>query len=148
MPQYDVIVVGLGVTGTATLAELARRGVRALGIERHAVGHDLGSSHGETRMIRLGYFEHPSYVPLLRRTYELWRGLEAATNTRLLHVTGIAEMGLPESDIVAGHARGFAAARAAARGPGCGGGDAAVSGVSPAARFRLRGPAGRRLCRG
>ncbi len=102
MPQYDVIVVGLGVTGTATLAELARRGVRALGIERHAVGHDLGSSHGETRMIRLGYFEHPSYVPLLRRTYELWRGLEAATNTRLLHVTGIAEMGLPESDIVAG----------------------------------------------
>ena len=148
MPQYDVIVVGLGVTGTATLAELARRGVRALGIERHAVGHDLGSSHGETRMIRLGYFEHPSYVPLLRRTYELWRGLEAATNTRLLHVTGIAEMGLPESDIVAGHAGRLAAARAAARGPGCGGGDAAVSGVSPAARFRLRSPAGRRLCRG
>jgi sarcosine oxidase len=102
MPQYDVIVVGLGVTGVATLAELARRGVRALGIERHAIGHDLGSSHGETRMIRLGYFEHPSYVPLLRRTYELWRGLEAAANTRLLHVTGIAEMGLPDSDIVAG----------------------------------------------
>jgi sarcosine oxidase len=102
MPQYDVIVVGLGITGVAALAELARRGVRAIGIERHAVGHDLGSSHGETRMIRLGYFEHPSYVPLLRRTYELWRGLEAATSTRLLHVTGIAEMGAPDSDIVAG----------------------------------------------
>jgi sarcosine oxidase len=102
MPQYDVIVVGLGVTGIATLAELARRDVRAIGIERHAVGHDLGSSHGETRMIRLGYFEHPSYVPLLRRTYELWRGLEAATGTKLLHVTGIAEMGTPDSEIVAG----------------------------------------------
>jgi sarcosine oxidase len=102
MPQYDVIVVGLGITGLATLAELARRGVRAAGIERHAVGHDLGSSHGETRMIRLGYFEHPSYVPLLRRTYELWRGLEAATGTKLLHVTGIAEIGLPDSDIIAG----------------------------------------------
>jgi sarcosine oxidase len=102
MPQYDVIVVGLGVTGIATLAELAKRGVRAVGIERHAVGHDLGSSHGETRMIRLGYFEHPSYVPLLRRTYELWRGLEAATGTKLLHITGIAEMGVPDSDIVAG----------------------------------------------
>jgi sarcosine oxidase len=102
MPQYDVIVVGLGVTGIATLAELAKRGVRAIGIERHAVGHDIGSSHGETRMIRLGYFEHPSYVPLLRRTYELWRGLEKATSTKLLHVTGIAEMGTPDSEIVAG----------------------------------------------
>jgi sarcosine oxidase len=102
MPQYDVIVVGLGITGIATLAELAKRGVRAVGIERHAPGHDLGSSHGETRMIRLGYFEHPSYVPLLRRTYELWRELEAATNTKLLHITGIAEMGLPGSDIVKG----------------------------------------------
>jgi sarcosine oxidase len=102
MPQYDVIVVGLGVTGLAALAELARRGVRALGIERHAVGHDLGSSHGETRMIRIGYFEHPSYVPLLRRTYALWRALDTVANTRLLHITGIAEMGLPDSDIVAG----------------------------------------------
>jgi sarcosine oxidase len=102
MPQYDVIVVGLGVTGLAALAELARRGVRALGIERHAVGHDLGSSHGETRMIRLGYFEHPSYVPLLRRTYALWRALDTVANTRLLHITGIAEMGPADSDIVAG----------------------------------------------
>ena len=78
MAQYDVVVVGLGAMGSAALLELARRGVRALGIERFAPGHDRGSSHGETRIIRLGYFEHPSYVPLLRRTYELWRELEAA----------------------------------------------------------------------
>lgn len=102
MPQYDVIVVGLGAIGSAALRVLARRGVRALGIERFALGHDQGSSHGETRMIRLGYFEHPSYVPLLRRTYALWRELEAEANTKLLHITGIAEMGLPDSDVVTG----------------------------------------------
>jgi sarcosine oxidase len=102
MPQYDTIVVGLGAIGCAALRTLAKRGVRVLGIERYALGHDLGSSHGETRMIRLGYFEHPSYVPLLRRTYALWRELEAQANTKLLHITGIAEMGLPDSDVVSG----------------------------------------------
>ncbi|AMN41054.1 N-methyl-L-tryptophan oxidase [Rhodoplanes sp. Z2-YC6860] len=102
MPQYDVIVVGLGAIGSATLRVLARRGVKVLGIERFALGHDRGSSHGETRMIRLGYFEHPSYVPLLRRTYALWRELEAEAGHKLLHITGIAEMGLPDSDVVAG----------------------------------------------
>jgi len=102
MPQYDVIVVGLGAIGSATLRALAKRGVRVLGIERHALGHDLGSSHGETRMIRLGYFEHPSYVPLLRATYALWREVETQANTKLLHITGIAEMGRPDSDVVAG----------------------------------------------
>ena len=102
MPQYDVIVVGLGAIGSAVLRVLAKRGVRALGIERHALGHDKGSSHGETRMIRLGYFEHPSYVPLLRRTYALWRELEAEAKTKLLHTTGIAEIGAPDSDVVAG----------------------------------------------
>jgi len=102
MPQYDTIVVGLGAIGSAVLRVLAKRGVRVLGIERHAPGHDQGSSHGETRMIRLGYFEHPSYVPLLRRTYALWRELEAEAKTRLLHITGIAEIGAPDSDVVMG----------------------------------------------
>src|ERR1051326_919484 len=102
MPQYDVIVVGLGAIGSAALRVLAKRGWQVLGIERHALGHDLGSSHGETRMIRLGYFEHPSYVPLLRKTYALWREVEAEASTRLLHITGIAEMGRPDSDVVAG----------------------------------------------
>src|ERR1044072_7659231 len=102
MPQFDVAVVGLGVIGSAALYELTRRGFRAVGVERSALGHDLGSSHGETRMIRLGYFEHPSYVPLLRRTYELWRELDAVANTRLLHINGIAEIEPVDSDIVAG----------------------------------------------
>jgi len=95
-------VVGLGAIGSAALRVLAKRGVRVLGIERFALGHDQGSSHGESRIIRLGYFEHPSYVPLLRRTYALWRELEAEAKTKLLHITGIAEMGPPDSDVVAG----------------------------------------------
>ena len=102
MPQYDVIVVGLGAIGSAALRVLAKRGVRVLGVERHALGHERGSSHGETRMIRLGYFEHPSYVPLLRRTYALWRELEGEAKTKLLHITGIAEIGAPDSDVVTG----------------------------------------------
>ncbi|HKA43656.1 MAG TPA: N-methyl-L-tryptophan oxidase [Burkholderiales bacterium] len=102
MAKYDAIVVGLGIMGTAALSTLARRGARVLGIERFAPGHDKGSSHGETRVIRLGYFEHPSYVPLLRSAYELWRELEAASGQELLRVTGIAEIGPPDGAVVPG----------------------------------------------
>src|ERR1041385_2022309 len=102
MVQFDVAVIGLGAMGSATLATLARRGVHAVGIEQFRPAHDRGSSHGETRIIRLGYFEHPSYVPLLRRTYELWRELEAETGQRLMRTTGIVEIGPPESAVVSG----------------------------------------------
>jgi sarcosine oxidase len=99
---YDVVVCGLGVTGSAALYHLARRGVRVLGLDRFTAGHDRGSSHGETRVIRLAYFEHPSYVPLLRRAYQLWRELESEAACPLLHVTGIAELGPPDGTLVPG----------------------------------------------
>jgi sarcosine oxidase len=102
MNHYDVVVCGLGVMGSAALHQLARRGQRVLGIERFAPGHDRGSSHGATRIIRLAYFEHPSYVPLVRRAYALWRELEQAAGQKLLHVTGIAEMGPPDGVLVSG----------------------------------------------
>src|SRR4051812_23296733 len=102
MAAHDVVVIGLGAMGSAALCTLARRGRRVLGIERFLPGHDHGSSHGITRLIRLGYFEHPSYVPLLRRAYELWRGLEQASGQKLLHVTGIAEIGPPDGVLVRG----------------------------------------------
>ena len=102
MARFDVVVIGLGVMGSAALHRLAVRGVRVLGIERYEPGHDRGSSHGATRMIRLGYFEHPSYVSLLRDVYPLWRELEAKIGRRLLHTTGIAEIGAPESELVKG----------------------------------------------
>ena len=111
---FDVVVIGLGAMGSAALYQLAKRGVRAVGIERFEPGHDRGSSHGLTRIIRMGYFEHPSYVPLVRRAYELWRELEAASGAKLLTVTGIAEMGLPDSVLVRRHARLVAPARPAA----------------------------------
>ena len=100
--RYDVVVCGLGAMGSAALHALARKGKRVLGLERYAPGHDRGSSHGLTRLIRLGYFEHPGYVPLLLRAYALWRELEAAAGRRLLHVTGIAEIGSPASTLVRG----------------------------------------------
>jgi sarcosine oxidase len=102
MKRYDVVVVGLGAMGSAALYHLARRGARVLGLERFEPGHDRGSSHGETRVIRLGYFEHPSYTPLLRRAYALWRDLEAAAGEPLLHITGIAEIGRPDGVLVQG----------------------------------------------
>jgi len=102
MARFDVVVCGLGAMGSSAVHHLARRGQRVLGLERYAPGHDHGSSHGATRIIRLGYFEHPSYVPLLRRAYELWHELEAACRQQLLHITGIAEIGPPDSALVRG----------------------------------------------
>jgi sarcosine oxidase len=91
--RFDVVVVGVGRMGSAALHHLARRGRRVLGLERFEVPHELGSSHGLTRIIRLAYFGHSSYVPLVRRAYELWRELEQEAGERLLHVTGIVEGG-------------------------------------------------------
>jgi sarcosine oxidase len=105
MAEYDVIVVGAGAMGSAALYHLSRRGLRVLGLERFEPGHDRGSSHGITRVIRLGYFEDPSYVPLLRRAYALWRELETASGRQLLHVTGIAEIGPPDGELVRGTLR-------------------------------------------
>lgn len=99
---HDVIVVGLGAMGSAALYHLARRNVRAIGLERFEPGHERGSSHGRTRIIRHGYFEHPSYVPLVRRAAAMWRELEAQSASRLMTVTGIAEIGKPDSTLVTG----------------------------------------------
>jgi sarcosine oxidase len=93
MERYDVAVVGIGGMGSAALYHLARRGKRVVGLERFDLLHEQGSSHGLTRIIRLAYFEHSDYVPLLRRAYELWRELESEAGERLLHVTGIVEGG-------------------------------------------------------
>src|SRR5579864_2564398 len=105
MASFDVAVIGLGAAGSAALAALSARARRVIGIERYAPGHDRGSSHGATRLIRLGYFEHPSYVPLLRAAYRLWRELEARSGRALLTVPGIVEIGAPDSELVEGTLR-------------------------------------------
>ena len=86
--HYDVIVAGVGAMGSAACYHLARRGLRVLGLEKHDIPHTMGSSHGTNRIIRLAYYEDPSYVPLLRRAYELWRELETGYGEQLLHITG------------------------------------------------------------
>ena len=88
MKAFDVAVIGLGAMGSAALFNLAKRGRRVIGFEQFEPGHDKGSSHGESRAIRLSYFEHPSYVPLARRAYEVWRELEQASGETILTVTG------------------------------------------------------------
>jgi sarcosine oxidase len=105
MSAVDVAVIGLGVMGSAALYHLAGRGLRVLGIEQFAPGHDRGSSHGDTRIIRLGYFEHPSYVPLVRAAYPLWRALEQKSGESLLQITGIIDLGVPDGALVAGTLR-------------------------------------------
>src|SRR5207247_8540467 len=87
MPTADVIVLGLGAMGSAAAYHLARRGVRVAGIEQYTPAHDRGSSHGRSRVIREAYFEHPDYVPLIQRAYELWRGVERATRERPPNIT-------------------------------------------------------------
>ena len=99
---YDVIVIGVGGMGSATVYELASRGLRVLGLERFDIPNDMGSSHGVNRIIRMAYFEDPSYVPLLRRSYERWRELESASGEQLLHITGSVDVGPEHGEVVAG----------------------------------------------
>jgi len=103
--KYDVIVIGIGSMGSAASYHLAKRGCRVLGLEQFNIGHDLGSSHGINRIIRLAYAENPAYVPLVRRAYELWRQLESVSGEQLLIVTGGIDAGPPDGAIVQGSLR-------------------------------------------
>jgi sarcosine oxidase len=88
--------------GSAALYHLARRGRRVLGLEQYSLGHERGSMHGHTRVVRLAYHEHPDYVPLLRRSYELWRELEQSAGEPLMHVIGGLEIGAPDGVLLPG----------------------------------------------
>jgi sarcosine oxidase len=110
------IVLGVGTMGAATCMELARRGVRVIGIDRSSVPNPHASHHGGSRIIRECYFEHPDYVPLLLRAGERWDELERTA--RALHVNhagpivhrcGVLYLGAPGSEVVE---RSLAAGRA------------------------------------
>jgi len=105
MNSYDVVVVGLGAMGSAAAFHLARRGRTVLGLERFTPPHAFGSSHGETRIIREAYFEHPLYVPLVHRAYQLWAELEQASGRDLLRITGGLMIGRPDGVLVSGARR-------------------------------------------
>jgi sarcosine oxidase len=88
-----VIVVGVGGMGSAACYQLALRGSRVLGIERHGIPHEFGSSHGLTRIIRLAYHESPAYVPLVRRAMMLWLETGDRFGEQLLFTTGSLDLG-------------------------------------------------------
>ena len=106
--RYNAIVLGLGAMGSATICQLALRGWRVLGLEQFSQGHSLGSSHGDSRIIRETYFEHPLYVPLVRRAHELWRELEERSGAALMIINGGLMIGPPDGVVVSGTLRSVA----------------------------------------
>lgn len=86
--SYDLIVVGLGAMGAATLLQARRRGLNCLGIDRHDPPHEFGSTHAETRVTRLAVGEGAQYLPFAKRSHEIWRELEATTGQELFHESG------------------------------------------------------------
>ena len=105
MNSYDAIVLGLGGMGSATAYHLARRGQRVLGLDVFERGHTRGSSHGRSRIIREAYYAAPEYVPLVQRSYALWRELEAELGTSLLMITGGLLIEPPGGPMVTGAVR-------------------------------------------
>jgi sarcosine oxidase len=101
--KVDAIVIGLGGMGASTVYQLAARGAKVIGFDQYEPAHNRGSSHGASRIIRQAYYEHPSYVPLLLRAYELWRKLQRDSgDNNLLQITGGIYLGAPESNTVSG----------------------------------------------
>jgi sarcosine oxidase len=103
MSHYDVAVIGLGIMGSSALYAAARQGLSAIGFDQApTLPHTRGSSHGQTRIIRQAYFEHPDYVPLVQRAYDAWHHLEEYAPCPLLVPTGGLMIGLPQSSVVSG----------------------------------------------
>ncbi len=102
LEKFDCLVIGLGGMGSAALFELKKQGLNVMGIEQFSIPHDKGSSHGLSRIIRLAYFEHPSYIPLLKRSYTLWRELENESSEKLLLQTGSIDASLPDDRVFKG----------------------------------------------
>jgi len=100
--MLDVIVIGLGAMGSAGLYALARSGLQVLGLDRYSPPHTLGSSHGQTRVIREAYFEDPAYVPLLQAAYTHWQALEQASGQELMFLTGGVMIGPAQGNLIQG----------------------------------------------
>ena len=81
---YDVIIIGLGAMGSAASYYLSKNGVKVLGLDTYEPPHKLGSSHGHTRVIREAYHEGTSYVPIVKKAYELWNELDHEIEDKLI----------------------------------------------------------------
>ena len=100
--HFDVIVLGVGSMGSATCYQLAKRGIKVLGLEQFDIPHELGSHAGQSRIIRKAYFEHPDYVPLLVRAYENWKELEDKTGSQVYFKTGLLYAGKKDGVLIKG----------------------------------------------
>jgi sarcosine oxidase len=108
--RKDVVVVGLGAFGSAALWRLAQLGVDVAGIERHGIGHQLGSSHGVTRLFRVACQEHAGLAPIALKSLELWTRLGDQIGQRLVRQSGCLSTGSPDSRSVSGAIAAAAAA--------------------------------------
>ncbi len=100
--HYDLIIVGCGAMGAATLYQAAKKGAKVLGIDQFDPPHALGSTHGETRITRLAVGEGPEYFPLVKRSHEIWEEITAQTGTQLLYLSGLLTIA-PKDGTGAGH---------------------------------------------
>lgn len=91
--RADVVIVGLGAMGSAAAYQLAARGARVIGIDRFAPPHALGSTLGESRVTRVATAEGAEYVPLARRSHELWREINYATGEDVFTQCGVVMVG-------------------------------------------------------
>ena len=105
--EFDTIVLGLGAMGSAALYQLAKRGNRVLGIDQFSPPHNFGSSHGDSRIIRQAIGEGGQYVPLVLRSYELFREIEKETGKDLLTITGGLTLESQQSEAVMHGRRNF-----------------------------------------
>jgi sarcosine oxidase len=105
LKNFDAIVIGAGAMGSSTCYQLARKGLKILCLEKYALNHSYGSSHGRTRIIRTAYYEHPRYVPLIKRAFEIWRNLEKESGRKLLKMTGGLFIGPEQSSLFSGAVR-------------------------------------------
>jgi sarcosine oxidase len=102
MKNYDVVVIGLGIMGSATLWHLARSGLSSLGIDAYGLTHTYGSSHGATRIFRRAYWEGDKYLSLLNKAHQYWMELQETSNKHLIIRTGGIFIGSSASGIVTG----------------------------------------------
>ena len=100
--MFDCIVIGFGGIGSAAFFYAAKRGWKVLGIDRFGVAHARGSSHGQTRVIRAAYFEHPNYVPLCQRAFFLWDELQSQCRENIFTRSGLIQIGDPNGGVIKG----------------------------------------------
>lgn len=102
MKQYDVVVIGLGIMGSAAIWALAKAGVRVLGVDPGGPTHCNGSSHGATRIFRRAYWEGANYLPLLNLAHEGWNTLQSSSDKELVIPTGGIFIGPRNTGVVGG----------------------------------------------